>query len=107
MTHTEQQFTMDVYSKAYDAIAYGPHWNGWLTPIVSREVFEDLVSTEYSEPGDDLYFTLSFDDSGVATFTEGGPDSDSYTHVIVPDENRGYDLGVLGWCFYIGDEDEG
>jgi len=99
------EFTMDFYSKAYPAMAYGPHWNGWLTPVVSRETFEKMVRNEYSDPGDELYFTLSFDDNGVATFTEGGPDSDSYTHKIAPNEDGGYDLSCLGWCFDEADED--
>ena len=101
------KFMIDFYSQSYEALSYGRPWNGWLALMVSREALEAMYQNGAGDtPEDEVYFSLSFDENEVATFVEGSPDSDSYTHAITPDENGGYDLGVLGWCFEEADADE-
>lgn len=96
MMGTLPKFTTDYLHELgghFDAIAYGDTWNGWATPVVTRATFvamAELLSDDCS---------LGFDENGVATFTEGGEDIETYTHVIAPNADGGFDLGCLGWCF--------
>jgi hypothetical protein len=89
----------------YQAVAFGARWNGWATPIVTREVFQAFVD-QAGNHGE--YCALQF--YGVAAvFTElEAMGSDQYVHYITPISKGphagAYDLGVLGWCFYRTDD---
>lgn len=106
MTNTLPKFTTDYLYELggqFEAIAYGDTWNGWATPVVTRETFEAIARTLDAEDG--VEADLKFDEHGVATFAEGAEESETNTHEIAPNAEGGYDLGCLGWCFDTVDAD--
>lgn len=87
-------FTLDSSSHHYPAVSYGARWNGWATPVVTRETFVQLIS---DENGSDL----SFDVNGIATLVM----ADDYESLVIsPDASGNYDLDVLGWTFSLSNE---
>lgn len=93
---------LDELGAQFEAIAYGETWNGWSTPVVTKETFEQMARTLDREDG--VIATLTFDQHDVATFAEGGEEVDTNVHEIAPNADGGYDLGCLGWCFDTIDE---
>lgn len=90
---TLPKFTIDGWNGTYEAIAYGPTWNGWATPVVSRETLEQIVATE-----DD--FTVQFDSDGTALLIDNGWEDSEYDEITLRlTDSGGYNLFHLGWCF--------
>ena len=91
------KFTIEMWAGTYEAVAYGPTWNGWATPIVTRETYAALIKGE--DPNGE-YYELVFDEAGVAILHDFAADDDDYEpYRIVPDDDGHYDLGELGWTF--------
>ena len=83
----------------FEAVAYGPRWNGWATPVVTRETLEkfyaqcvqdkDIMDTlreneeEYEGP------MLELTEEGL--WIEGS--------LIAPNEDGTYSFGFIGWTF--------
>lgn len=96
-TETPQRFTIDGWSNRYDAVSYGEPWNGWATPVVTRETLQQVVA---GEDPDGEWMTLTFDDNGVATLITGDDiESDIDPAELRPDADGNYDLFELGWTF--------
>lgn len=106
MSTTLPKFTLDDPKYAYEAVSYGDTWNGWLTPVVTRQTLTALIRNE-DPTGKRL--KLTFDDAGVATIYDKSWDDalgvDYEPDTIQPDANGNYDLGLLGWPFDYTDED--
>lgn len=97
------RFACDMWQADYEAIAYGRPWNGWATPIVTRETLATMFATE--DPSG-KWMSVAFNEAGVAHIIEGDDvESDRYEYDLAPDERGGYDLGVLGWTFDTIDSD--
>ena len=62
--------------------ARGRPWNGWTTPVITREVLESVVA---AAEGETLHF---IEDVAVISGDKLRPDADG-----------NYDLGQIGWCF--------
>ncbi|MCF3940695.1 hypothetical protein [Gordonia tangerina] len=77
-------FTIDGFEAehVWTAVSYGRPWNGWATPVVTREVLESVIAAAEGE-------TLAFVEN-VAVITGDK---------LKPDINGHYDLGQIGWCF--------
>ena len=71
---------------------FGAPWNGFATPIVTRETAEAIVV------GSEEFVSFDFDANGVLTVTEPHADEDNPV-VIVPDAAGLYALAPLGWVF--------
>lgn len=71
-------FTIDGFEPehTWKAIRYGRHWNGWATPVVTRDVLESVVAAAKGE-------TLHF----IETTTVISGDK------LRPDADGNYDLG--------------
>jgi len=85
-------FTLDIadgFDGPFEAVSFGKPWNGWLTPVVTRETLERLFPLGAS--GD---MQLTFTADGVAHIDEDESPVD-----ITPDANGHYDLAHLGWTF--------
>lgn len=106
---TVPTWTLDYWWGVHEfpAVSYGPTWNGWVTPVVTKEtlvkfsetvkndedIMEDLMENEEEYPGkvcvwigDDLWI--------------GGSQ-------ISPNEDGTYSFGFIGWTFIHAQEDEG
>lgn len=94
------RFTIDGNANTYEALAYGPRWNGWVTPVVTRDTLEQIARD--ADP-DGVYLSITFDVDGVATYVD--LTNEDYDDIaIVPDDDGHYDLSVMGWTFYDVDD---
>lgn len=77
-------FSIDGFERqqVWTAVSYGRPWNGWATPVVTREVLESVIA---AAEGGSLYF---IETTAVISGDRLRPDADGY-----------YDLGQIGWCF--------
>lgn len=87
----------------YEAVSYGERWNGWLTPVVTRETLVAVITGR--DPLEE-WMRLEFtpDNSAVVWQTTDDVWDDEPT-VIAPDADGNYDLGCLGWTFDEADSD--
>ena len=92
------RFTLDFIDVAFDAVSYGPTWNGWLTPVVTPATLAALLASV-----DDGSRMLSFRGDGTAVITEMCGGDDVVDCEIAPDANGHYDLGAMGWTFDAAD----
>ena len=80
-------------------MAYGQPWNGWATPIVSRETLEEFV--EFLKNDKDMmgmiredaeqYPGKSLEWEGDSLWISG--------EQLTPNEDSTYSFGFLGWTF--------
>lgn len=100
-TQTVPNFSIDFWADTvnWPAVAYGTPWNGWVTPIVTRETLEKIV--EFL--GNDKDFI-----EGIESGSEYSPSEffvwDGDTLVIEgerlsPSEDSTYAFGFIGWTF--------
>ena len=95
------RFSFDGDPVVFTAHGQGPHWNGWLRPIVDSRTLSAVI-IRLAEITDDRYVHLTYAAGNVATFTEyekesGGRRGDLVTeHAISPDADGRYllDLGL-------------
>lgn len=66
----------------WPAVGFGQPWNGWATPVVTREVLESVIAATEGES-----VNIS---EGTAVI--GG-------EKLRADADGSYDLGQIGWCF--------
>ena len=90
------RFTHPAFGEhTFDAVGYGPDWNGWATPVVTRATLEDLLSRLDSEhlrgwvDGEDVLRIEYFDGRGVPSMLDQ----------LSPEVDGTYDLGSLAWTF--------
>lgn len=98
---TRYRFTLDEDRTVYPAEGFDPSWNGWASPIVTRETLCALIA---GEDPDGQHLTLSFA-GATATLYIRRPDA---THqfaptVLKPDPAGLYHLAPLGWTFHVLD----
>ena len=84
--------------QTFHAVAFGPTWNGFATPIVTRATAEALALDVAD------FATFTFDEAGVLTVTYHDGVSDDEPTTITPDGPGQYDLGTLGWVFQSPEE---
>lgn len=88
-------FTLEALrDRAWPAVRFGPTWNGWATPVVTREVLAEVLAAS-GEPhrweGDVAWLGTP------AADLRPGEEPEFYDPVH-PSEDRTYDLGQMGWC---------
>lgn len=77
----------------YPAVAFGPRWNGFVTPTITREIAERMAAALSAEQGQTvMYFD---EDTLVIPDLENGFPADR----ITPNDDQTYTLGAIGWCF--------
>lgn len=86
-------FAVDGYPARYAAVSYGEPWNGWATPVVTKETLAKLMvdsEQEHRWDGDRLHI-------------------DGDDEPMVPNADGLYDTASLGWVFleenHWGDDD--
>jgi len=84
--------------EAYEAVRFGPSWNGWATPLVTRAVAERIVERQQriarEHPGIDARLLMWHNDTLVVV----EEDESHYADLIEPTEDGLYDVS-LGWCW--------
>lgn len=98
----------------YDAVAFGPPWNGWATPIVTLATLHRIEAVWAIERArGERIARIDFPDAGnpvlyPSTDHHGGPgervrqdeeERDDDAFELVPDADGNYDLGAWGFCF--------
>lgn len=83
-TATDLRFTIDGFEPqhVWTAVRFGPRWNGWATPVVTRDVLESVIA---AAEGETLHF---IENTAVISGDKLRPGADA-----------NYDLGQIGWCF--------
>jgi hypothetical protein len=101
----EHNSTLDAYETAYAAVAYGPKWNGFAKPIVTRQVMEAFVARQTMLNADDPNNTdvLRWDGNGVSV---DRPELGEEEWWLLPNEDDHFDLGGLGYTFETLDDDD-
>lgn len=94
MTH--DRFTLPPFEgvRSWPAVRFGEPWNGFATPVVTRETLEDLlaaVDDGYRWEGDVVVVWSAID--------LGPDDLPEYEDRLSPGADGLYDLGALGWVF--------
>ncbi|MFA5608197.1 MAG: hypothetical protein WDA07_13600 [Leucobacter sp.] len=91
------RFGFDGDAAEFSAHGAGTPWNGWLCPIVSRQVLGDVLD-RLKMIDDERNVELSFDAAGVATVREYERGGDSRTPLgefdIAPDGHGLYLLNL-------------
>jgi len=77
-------FTIDGFEPehTWEAVRYGQLWNGWTTPVVTRDVLESVIDAAEGE-------TLHFIETTAIISGEK----------LRPGTDGNYDLGQIGWRF--------
>lgn len=93
---TENQFTLPGFegTTSWTAVRFGDPWNGFATPVVCREVLEDLlgvIGDGHRWEGDEVLIW--------ATIDLEPDDEPQDVERLSPDREGLYDLGALGWVF--------
>ena len=92
----QMQFTLDALpERAWPVEYFGPTWNGWAAPVVTREVLADVL-TASGEPHrweDDVAWL------GTPAADLRAGEEPEYYDPVRPGEDGTYDLGQMGWCF--------
>lgn len=89
-------FSVEGQERSWEAVRFSKPWNGWLTPITTRETLEnllDVLGDGHRWEGDIAVVWPTIDlDEGESH----DPDTEDR---IAPDDDGNYDLGTLGWTF--------
>jgi hypothetical protein len=93
MSETPNTFTLDFTDCVWTAVSFGEPWNGWLTPVVTRATFDQIV-----EDAAGSTIAVTFTSNGTAMITEPFGEETIYFE-IAPDTDGNYDLAPLGWTF--------
>lgn len=101
--------TLEAYEVGFPAVAYGEAWNGWVTPVVSREVLTALVARNTflrssGLPDLDQWGWTDDKTVRVVAFDAEWSDDDHATHLL-PNAAGDYDLGTLGYTWDVIPED--
>lgn len=108
----EHNDTLTAWEVAYPAVRYGKPWNGWATPVVTKQVLAALVARnqfcrvsgmpdlDRMEWVGHTVMVLPFDVDPT------DPQVKDYMKVLVPDDDGTYDLGVLGYTLVLVDGDD-
>lgn len=94
-------WTLDFWSGVHEfpAVSYGTPWNGWATPVVTRETLEKFRAT--CEADEEIMDSLR-EQSGEYEGKMLEWDGDSLWidgTLISPREDGTYAFGFIGWCF--------
>jgi hypothetical protein len=89
-------FGIDGDARSWRAVSFGPPWNGWDTPRVTRATLAQLLP--------DLHEGHRWTDDGVlvwptADLMPDEPHDPETEDLIRPDADGAFDLGYLGWVF--------
>ncbi|WPH57874.1 hypothetical protein [Mycobacterium phage WXIN] len=97
------RFALDASPQnVYDAVRFGPRWNGWATPVVTRETLIALAANE-TAAGYPVHVGW-LGPSAVVTIL-AGDGYDQSVYVVPATEDGLLDLGELSWTFFRVDED--
>lgn len=97
------RFTLDALpDHSWPAVAFGDPWNGWATPVVTREVLADVLLTS-GEPHrwKDEIAMLGTPSGDMRPGVEP-----EFFDPVRPREDGLFDLGQMGWVFVRVDESE-
>ena len=89
-------FTIAGSPRSWSAVSFGPDWNGWAAPHVTRETLEDVLA--------DVFEGHRWERDVVVTWStvdlDPGDEHDPETECrVAPGPDGTYDLRVLGWMF--------
>jgi hypothetical protein len=88
---------------AYEAVRFGPSWNGWVTPVVTKTVAEHIVERQQQiardNPDIDSQMLAWHNDDLLVIEPDNDPENHPLADVIHPTEDGLYGIG-LGWCWW-------
>jgi hypothetical protein len=103
----EHNDTLTAWEVAYPAVRYGNPWNGFATPVVTRNVLAALVARNefMRHAGHPDLCRMVWDGDTVLVMpfdvADDDPEADEYRTVLLPHADGTYDLGTLGWTFVL------
>lgn len=87
-------FTLDgLEDYSWHAVSFGARWNGWATPIVTRETLQNIID-DLAQIDGKPFGEIETD---CSLLVYGKEPEDNYT--VAPNERGEYALHVLGWTF--------
>lgn len=90
------QFSLDsLPDRSWPALRFSEPWNGWATPVVTRDVLAEVLAASgepYRWDGNDVLLGTA------AVDLQPGQEPESYARVCASGEGS-YELGQLGWTF--------
>lgn len=90
------RFALDGVDRGWTAIRFGESWNGFLTPVVSRETLVELLNALGEGHRWEGKVAVVWPTVDLAPGDEHDGDLEDR---LLPDREGNYDLGVLGWVF--------
>jgi hypothetical protein len=78
----------------WEAVRFGPSWNGWATPVVTSETLRSIA-----EQTGAIRLTFDTDSVLVQGVAGDGEPVDGDLTRINADSAGNFDLTALGWCF--------
>lgn len=89
-------FSVDGQERVWEAVRFGEPWNGWLTPVVTKETLENLLEALGDGHRWEGEIAVVWPTIDLGDGAAHDPDTED---PIVPDDDGTYDLGELGWTF--------
>jgi len=86
----------------YDAVSFGDHWNGWETPVVTKETLQRMAKRWDDERGPLVDLAHVRFNGKLAIWKMAGEDDE---WPMPPNKDDNYDLFPLGFCFVRVDDD--
>lgn len=77
----------------WHAVSFGARWNGWATPIVTRQTLKNMID-DLAELDGQRFGEIQTDGE---LLVYGEESEDNFT--VSPNDNGEYALHVLGWTF--------
>lgn len=92
------KFRFEGSSKTFDAVGFGPTWNGWVQPIVTENTLREVI-VHWDVLDDEMFHTILVTPDGTATIAERYRDPDAeydpganYDITVKPDDSGHYTL---------------
>jgi hypothetical protein len=98
------RFSFDGDGAVFTAHGHGPHWNGWLCPIVDTGTLRAVIS-RLADITEDRHVRIAWDAGNTATFTEYDKNSDGTRGTLITEHTMrpnaaGHYLLDLGLTLY-------
>lgn len=95
------QFSLEAHvGQSWPALRFGPHWNGWASPVVTRDVLEQVLLAS----GEPHIWRGEIAWLGTPAADLESVDEPEFWDPISPEVDGTYNLRSLGWTFVVADQ---